>query len=70
MSPPQLGFSTAGTAKQVVSVTETRGKPLTVLKATTTSPHLQADVGARAAGKVQDNWSCDALAGCADRAPR
>ena len=54
VSPPQLGFSTAGTAKQVVSVTDSRGKPLTVLKATTTSPHLQADVGARAAGKVQE----------------
>jgi hypothetical protein len=54
VSPPQLGFSTTGTAKQVVSVKDSRGKPLTVLKATTTSPHLMAEVASHVAGKGQE----------------
>lgn len=54
VSPPQLGFSTTGTAKQVVSVKDSRGKPLTVLKATATSPHLLAEVAAHVAGKGQE----------------
>jgi hypothetical protein len=53
VSPPQVGFSTAGAASQVVTVTDSRARPLTVLKATTTSPRLTAEVGLREAGKGQ-----------------
>lgn len=53
VNPPQVGFSTTGTATQKLMVGDTRGKPLTVLKATTTSPHLTAQVGPRVDGKGQ-----------------
>jgi hypothetical protein len=47
VSPPQLGFSTTGAASQVITITDKRAKPLTVLKAGTSSPHLSAEVGPR-----------------------
>jgi hypothetical protein len=53
VNPPQLGFSTSGTAAQVIEVSDSRTKPLTVLKAATSSPHLAAEVGPKAAGKGQ-----------------
>jgi hypothetical protein len=53
VTPPQVGFSTTGTATQKLMVGDTRGKPLTVLKATTTSPYLTAEVGPREEGKGQ-----------------
>ena len=48
--PPQLGFSTSGAASQVLTVTDTRGKPLNVVKAAASSPHLAVEVGTRQAG--------------------
>ncbi len=45
VTPPQVAFSTTGEARHELVVTDTRGKPLTVTKATTSSPHLSADVG-------------------------
>jgi hypothetical protein len=53
VTPPQLGFSTTGTAAQKLIVNDRRDKPLTVLKATTSSPFLTAEVGPRATGKGQ-----------------
>jgi hypothetical protein len=47
VSPPQLAFSTAGAATQTLSVTDRRANPLTILKATATSPKVVAEVGAR-----------------------
>lgn len=46
VTPPQVAFSTAGEASQVLQVTDKRAKPLTVLKAVSTSPHLTAEIGA------------------------
>jgi hypothetical protein len=46
VNPPQLGFSTAGEASQVLVVTDKRGKPLTVTKAASSSPHLTVEVAA------------------------
>lgn len=46
VSPPQVAFSTATEANQVLTVTDKRAKPLTVLKAATSSLHLTADVAA------------------------
>jgi hypothetical protein len=43
--PPQVAFSTTGEAKQTIIVTDRRAKPLTVVKAVSTSPHLTAEVG-------------------------
>ncbi|MCE9561185.1 MAG: DUF1573 domain-containing protein [Planctomycetes bacterium] len=53
VSPPQLGFSTSGIASQQLTITDTRAKPLTVVKAGASSPHLAVEVGAREAGKGQ-----------------
>lgn len=50
VKPPQVAFSTTGEANQTIAVTDRRAKPLTVLKAATTSPHLTAEVGQPAAG--------------------
>jgi hypothetical protein len=44
VNPPQVAFSTAGEASQVLVVTDKRAKPLTVLKAATSAAHLTADV--------------------------
>ncbi|MDY3560434.1 DUF1573 domain-containing protein [Gemmata sp. JC673] len=46
VNPPQLAFSTAGAAQKTLEVTDKRPKPLTVLKATSSAPHLTVDVGA------------------------
>lgn len=52
VNPPQLAFSTAGAASQTISVADRRAKPLTVVKAASSSPHLAVEVApaARAAG--------------------
>jgi hypothetical protein len=52
VSPPQLGFSTAGAASQVITVSDSRAKPLTVLKVATSSAHLTADIAPAATGKT------------------
>ncbi|QEG29147.1 hypothetical protein GobsT_39360 [Gemmata obscuriglobus] len=56
VNPPQLAFSTAGAAQKTLEVTDKRPKPLTVLKATSSAPHLTVEVGAAvsaAAGRTQ-----------------
>ncbi|MFM8274289.1 MAG: DUF1573 domain-containing protein [Gemmata sp.] len=56
VSPPQLGFSTALDASQKLVVTDTRAKPLTVLKAASSSEYITVEVGAAtngAAGRAQ-----------------
>ncbi len=42
VTPPSLAMSTATEATQIVTVSDLRATPLTVLAATTTSPHLTA----------------------------
>jgi hypothetical protein len=49
VNPPQLALSTAGAASQAISLSDRRAKPLTVVKAAASSPHLSAEV-APAAG--------------------
>jgi hypothetical protein len=69
ITPPQVGFSTTGEAKQTIIVTDRRAKPLTVVKAASTSPHLTAEVGPAAAGQGQRvalRLSADAPAGHRD----
>jgi hypothetical protein len=46
-TPPEVAFSTAGTATQTVVITDPRPTPLTVTAAATTSPHLTATLGPR-----------------------
>lgn len=56
VSPPQVAFSTAGEASQTLVVTDRRAKPLTVTKASSSSPHLTVDVAAAspaATGRTQ-----------------
>jgi hypothetical protein len=53
VTPPQVAFSTTGEASQTLVVTDRRAKPLTVLKAAASSPHLVVDV-APAAGATPD----------------
>jgi hypothetical protein len=48
VAPAQIGFSTTGDASQVVTVTDSRDKPLTVLRAIASSPHLKVEIGERA----------------------
>ncbi|HEX4610268.1 MAG TPA: hypothetical protein VH092_18905 [Urbifossiella sp.] len=50
ISPPQVGFSTTGTATQVLTVTDNRPMPLTITRAVASSPHLSAAVAPAAAG--------------------
>lgn len=50
ITPPQVGFSSTGEATQVLTVTDRRAKPLTVLRAVGSSPHLSAEVGPRKDG--------------------
>jgi hypothetical protein len=67
--PPQLGFSTTGAASQVLEVKDTRVKPLTVLKTTTTSPHLSATIAAAGtAQQVTVKLAADAPVGHRDEA--
>ena len=51
VSPPSLAFSTTSGAKQTLTVTDRRAKPLTVTKATTTAPHLTTTVRPAAGGQ-------------------
>ena len=44
VSPPQVAFSCAGEASQVLTVTDRRATPLTVTKAVGTAPYLTAEV--------------------------
>ncbi len=55
VNPPQVAFSTTGEASQKLVVTDTRAKPLTVLKAASSAAHLTVEVGpvANAAGRSQ-----------------
>lgn len=53
VSPPQVAFSTAGAATQVVMVVDPRPRPLTVLKAVASDPHLTVEIGPREAGRGQ-----------------
>jgi hypothetical protein len=46
VTPPQLAFSTTAGAEQLLTVADRRGKPLRIVKATTTSPHLSAEIAA------------------------
>ena len=50
VTPPQVAFSSTGEASQVLTVSDKRAKPLTVLKAASSSPHLTVEV-APAAGQ-------------------
>lgn len=47
VSPPQVAFSSAGEATQVVTLTDRRAAPLNVLKADSSAPHLTATIGPR-----------------------
>ena len=53
VNPPQVGFSTAGLASQALVITDPRGKPLSVVKATTSTPHLTTEIGERQVRKAQ-----------------
>jgi hypothetical protein len=50
LTPPQVGFSCTGAATQVLTLTDRRAKPLTVVKAAGSAPHLTAEVAPPAAG--------------------
>ncbi len=47
VNPPQIGFSTAGGATQILTLTDQRAKPLNIVKVTTSSSHLTAEPGPR-----------------------
>jgi hypothetical protein len=47
VDPPQIGFSTTSGASHTITLTDSRAKPLSVLKTTSSSPHLVAEVGPR-----------------------
>jgi len=63
ITPPQLGFSTTGEATQQLAIADRRAKPLAILKATSSSPHLTASIGN---GTVQVKLTADAPAGQRD----
>lgn len=44
LSPPQVGFSCTGGATQTLTLTDGRAKPLTVVTAAGSSPHLTAEI--------------------------
>ncbi len=48
--PPQLAFSCTAEAAGSFTITDRRTRPLTVVKAASTSPHLLAEIGKPAAG--------------------
>src|SRR5262249_2869838 len=69
VNPPQLGFSTTGAASQVLTVADSRAKPLTVVKVTTSSSHLSAVIAPREKDKGQSvtvKLSADAPTGHRD----
>ncbi len=75
VAPPQLGFSTTGEATQELTITDHRAKPLTVLRAAGSSPHLTAEIGQPGAGdngtrvqKVRIKLAADAPPGHRDEA--
>lgn len=45
VTPPQVAFSCTGEAMQVLTLTDRRAKPLTVLKAGASNPHLGVEIG-------------------------
>jgi hypothetical protein len=53
ITPAQLGFSTADAASQVVMLKDTRSKPLRIVKTTTSTAHLTAEVSPAADGHSQ-----------------
>jgi hypothetical protein len=55
VNPPQLGFSTTGAASQTLTITDQRAKPLNVVKATTSNPHLTVEVAPRIATAAGGN---------------
>lgn len=63
ISPPQLAFSTTGEATQQLTVADRRAKPLSIVKVSSTSPHLTA---AAVNGIIQVKLSADAPAGQRD----
>lgn len=65
VTPAQLAFSTTTDAGQTLKIVDRRGKPLSIVKATSTSPQLTATIGAPAGGNqtIQVKLSSDAPAG-------
>ena len=53
VSPPQIAFSTAGSASQAITILDSRPQPLTVLKVSSSNSHLNAEIGPREKGKGQ-----------------
>lgn len=75
VSPAQVGFSTTGAAEQELTITDRRDKPLTVLRAAGSSPHLTAEIGPPTTGesgtrvqKVRIKLAADAPPGHRDEA--
>lgn len=75
VAPPQLGFSTTCEATQELTITDRRAKPLMVLRAAGSSPHLTAEIGQPAAGengtrvqKIRIRLAVDATPGHRDEA--
>lgn len=69
VQPPQVAFSTTGEANQTITITDRRGKPLTVLKVATTSPHLTAELGQPSAAAGGTRTQAIALKLAADAPP-
>jgi hypothetical protein len=63
LTPPQLGFSTAGEAMQQIAIADRRSTPLAIVKAASTSPHLSATIGN---GVIQVKLAADMPAGQRD----
>jgi hypothetical protein len=63
VSPPQLAFSTTGEATQQIAIADRRAKPLSVVKTTSSTPHLSATVGPRG---IEVKLAADAAAGQRD----
>lgn len=53
VTPPMLAVSTTGAVRQVIAVTDRRPTPLTITKATTTTPAFAVEVKAAAGGKQE-----------------
>jgi hypothetical protein len=63
ISPPQLGFSTTGEATQSLTIADRRAKTLSIVKTTSSSPHLAATVGPKG---IEVKLAADAPAGQRD----
>jgi hypothetical protein len=57
LTPPQIGFSTTGEASKVLTLTDTRGQPLKVVRAVPSSPHLKVEIGLREGGPAKSTTS-------------